>query len=101
MPMPMSPARGARVVGVGVDVIEVSRIAAAMEDPGFVAHILTVLEMQEPQTPGRLAATWAAKEAVAKAVGVHLRWHDVEIRDDEQGERPCIFLPEATKIPLL
>ena len=65
--------------GVGIDVIEVSRIAHAMEDPGFVAHVLTDQERSLNPDAERLAGVWAAKEAVAKAVGVHLKWHDVEI----------------------
>jgi phosphopantetheine--protein transferase-like protein len=33
----------------------------------------------------RVAGRWAAKEAVAKAVGVFLRWHDVEIHNLDTG----------------
>ena len=71
------------VAGVGIDLIEVSRIAGAMEDPAFASHVLTDSELRADATPEWLSGRWAAKEAVAKAVGVDLGWHDVEILDDE------------------
>jgi len=77
------------VVGLGIDVIEVTRIAQAMEDPSFVSHVLTETELRANATPEWLSGRWAAKEAVAKAVGVQLGWHDVLILDDEAG-RPRV-----------
>ena len=32
-----------------------------------------------------VAGRWAVKEAVAKAVGTHLTWHDVEVLPDADG----------------
>ena len=74
-----------KLVGVGIDVIEISRIVHAMEDDAFSSVVLAPAERTNVCTPEWLAGRWAAKEAVAKAVGTHLRWHDVEIFDDERG----------------
>lgn len=65
--------------GIGIDVIEVERITQAMQREGFLERILTEKERADTISPLTLAGKWAAKEAVAKAVGTHLNWHDVEI----------------------
>ncbi len=74
------------IVAVGLDLVEVSRIATAMENPAFVERILTPAEREVIRAPLRVAGRWAAKEAVAKAVGLHLSWQDVEILPGESGE---------------
>ena len=74
------------IVGLGVDLVEVARIRRAMRDPRFLERILTPAERAEALTPERVAGRWAAKEAVAKAVGVFLRWHDVEIHNLPSGQ---------------
>ncbi len=74
------------IVRVGLDLVEVERIAAAMENPAFVGRILTPSEREHIRTPLRVAGRWAAKEAIAKAVGLHLSWQDVEILNAETGE---------------
>lgn len=77
--------------GLGIDVVEVSRIEDAMRNPRFLERILTKRERSGRLTPAFVAGRWAAKEAVAKAVHTHLRWHDVEIENDESG-RPIAVL---------
>lgn len=78
---------------IGVDIVSVERIAKAMRREGFVERILTERERSRPLGPERVAGRWAAKEAVAKAVGTHLGWHEVEILWAEDG-RPEAYLPE-------
>jgi len=73
------------IVGLGVDLVEVSRIRRALKSPRFIERILTESERLEPLSAERIAGRWAAKEAVAKAVGVFLRWHDVEIHNLTSG----------------
>jgi len=85
------------IVGLGVDLIEVARIRRAMRDPRFLARILTAAERSDPMTPERVAGRWAAKEAVAKAVGVFLRWHDVEINNLPSGQ-PVATLVESAHL---
>lgn len=88
------------IKAVGIDVVETSRILEAMDtNARFAARILTPLELERAITPAYLAGRWAAKEAIAKAVGTHLTWQDVEVIEGDGG-RPCVrFLshkPEGT-----
>ncbi len=66
--------------------MEVARIAEAMKNPRFIERILTPLEREFCTTPQKVAGRWAAKEAVAKAVGLQLTWQEVEILPDELGQ---------------
>lgn len=69
------------VVGIGVDVADVARFAAAVErTPTMLTRVLTEAE-REVGRPERLAARFAAKEALAKALGAPpgLLWHDAEV----------------------
>ena len=76
------------VAGVGIDVVDVDRFAAAVaRTPSLAARLLTEAE-RAVQRPERLAARFAAKEAVAKALGAPggLRWHDAEVVDAGGGQ---------------
>ena len=74
------------IVGLGIDIVEIARIAEAMKNPRFVEKILTPAEREYCTSPLKVAGRWAAKEAIAKAVGLHLSWQDVEILPDEIGQ---------------
>jgi holo-[acyl-carrier protein] synthase len=84
----------------GVDMIEISRIEAAMARHGerFYARFFTVEErLICADQAARLAARFAAKEAAAKALGTGIgdvRWVDLEILRDERG-RPVLRLHGA------
>lgn len=65
--------------------VEVARIERLMQNPRFVKRILTASERDRPLTPSYVAGRWAAKEAIAKAVGVKLRWQDIEVINDSSG----------------
>ncbi len=73
------------IVGLGIDLVEVSRISEAMENPRFVFRILTDAERTMCRTPHCVAGRWAAKEAIAKAIGLAMTWQEVEILPDELG----------------
>ncbi len=84
------------IVAIGVDVIEVSRITAAMENPRFLKRILTPKEREMIKHPARVAGRWAAKEAIAKCLSsLHLKlsWHDIEILNDIFGKPNVFFYP--------
>ena len=69
------------IVGVGIDVVDVARFAATLERvPGLVVRLFTPAERGLP--PVSLAARFAAKEAVAKALGAPagLSWQDATVR---------------------
>jgi len=79
------------IVGVGVDVVEVARLARALErTPSLRGRLFTDGEQQVARVES-LAARFAAKEAVAKALGAPggLRWLDAEVVSGPGG-RPCL-----------
>jgi holo-[acyl-carrier protein] synthase len=74
------------IVGLGIDVVAIERFEAALErSPGFLARVFTPAE-RELGTHS-LAARWAAKEALAKALGAPggLSWQDAEVVREENG----------------
>jgi holo-[acyl-carrier protein] synthase len=81
------------IVGVGVDVVDVARFERSLErTPGLRGRLFTDAEQQVEQVAS-LAARFAAKEAVAKALGAPggLRWVDAEVVREESG-RPRLVL---------
>jgi holo-[acyl-carrier protein] synthase len=84
------------IVGIGVDVVLVERFAGALARTPLLADRLfteaeRVTGSGNPRSPESLAARFAAKEAVAKALGAPpgMRWHDCEIVTDPDG-RPWL-----------
>jgi holo-[acyl-carrier protein] synthase len=98
--MRTSAADGESMLVCGVDIVEVSRIEGVLERHGqlFLDRIYSPLEVAVSRgRAGELAARFAAKEAVSKALGVGifgsdgLSWRDVEVLPDRRG-RPLIYL---------
>jgi len=95
-----------RLIGIGIDVVEVDRIADAIERHGepFVARIFTPGERAYCEAQKRpalhFAARFAAKEAIAKAfgtgIGKDLGWLDMEIVRRPSGE-PAVELTGTGK----
>jgi len=89
------------ILGTGIDIIEVARIASSYEKFGerFVNRILLPDEIKyslDHRKPAPfLAVRFAAKEAISKAfgtgIGAQLGWQDMEIRRKESGE-PFVVL---------
>lgn len=89
------------VIGIGVDVIECSRIQHSIERFGerFLHRVFTDGEIEYSMSmkfPERhLAARFAGKEAVAKAfgtgIGKAMGWRNIDIRKKESGEPFLIF----------
>ncbi|MFN8498866.1 MAG: holo-ACP synthase [Anaerolineae bacterium] len=79
------------MLATGVDLIEVERVARSVERFGerFLNRVFTPQERAIlGDSPPRLAARFAAKEAVAKALGTGIgafAWRDIEIGRDERG----------------
>lgn len=73
------------IVGIGLDLVDVKRIRRAMANPRFVARILTPDERVHCRTAESVAGRWAAKEAIAKAIGLELTWQQVEIVGGPNG----------------
>jgi holo-[acyl-carrier protein] synthase len=85
------------IVGVGVDVVEVARLAAALErTPSLRDRIFTPGEQQQTRTES-LAARFAAKEAVAKVLGAPgLPWTDAEVVSEDSG-KPRLLVTGSAK----
>lgn len=70
---------------IGLDVIEIERIARALARPGFRERVFTQAEREycdsRPHPAQHYAARFAGKEAVGKALGcgVHFTWREIEI----------------------
>lgn len=85
------------IAGVGVDLVDVSRLRDAPSRERLLARLFTAGELQDCRGAHRwqsLAARFAAKEAVVKALGTGLRgmrWHDIEVVRDDLG-RPQVRL---------
>jgi holo-[acyl-carrier protein] synthase len=78
------------IVGIGVDVVEVARLEVALRrTPALAARLFAESELRLPVRS--LAASFAAKEAVAKVLGAPagLQWRDVEVIRDPAG-RPSL-----------
>uniref|UniRef100_A0A7C1JW07 Holo-[acyl-carrier-protein] synthase n=1 Tax=Caldilinea aerophila TaxID=133453 RepID=A0A7C1JW07_9CHLR len=86
----------------GVDIIEIERVRAAIDAHGerFLRRVYTEAELACcGDRVESLAARFAAKEAVAKALGVGvwregIAWTDIEVLRDERGA-PALHLHGA------
>ena len=91
------------IIGIGVDLCEIDRIREAIRRHGdhFTHRILTIDERTEfdsltqSMRPSFLAKRFAAKEAVAKALGTGIGrgfgFHDITITHDALG-KPMVSL---------
>jgi len=73
------------IVGLGLDLVDIGRIEQAMKNPRFIFRVLTDAEREMCRTPHCVAGRWAAKEAIAKALGLALTWQEVEVLPDAMG----------------
>jgi holo-[acyl-carrier protein] synthase len=74
------------IVGIGLDITEVFRFSRAIERAGLLDRLFTESEQDAPIE--RLAGRFAAKEALAKALGAPkgLVWTDVEVLAEDTGQ---------------
>ena len=75
------------IIGIGVDVVDLKRFAASIEHtPTLRDRLLTPAEAALPLES--MAARFAAKEALAKAMGApdDLSWHDAEVTNGGQPQ---------------
>ncbi|MGN6611559.1 MAG: holo-ACP synthase [Angustibacter sp.] len=74
------------IVGVGIDVVDIERFGRTLEaTPRLAERLFTPGERELPLAS--LAARFAAKEALAKALGapVGLHWHDATVVRHDSG----------------
>jgi holo-[acyl-carrier protein] synthase len=96
------------IIGTGIDIVEVPRVAAAIERFGerFLHRIFTDGEIRYCQSKAnrveRFAARFAAKEAGMKALGTGwshgVRWRDFEVQRQPGGRPTIVFHGRAAEI---
>lgn len=93
------------IIGIGVDSIEIQRVAGAVQrQPRLKMRLYTTKELEQipigTKAGSRLAALFAAKEAVFKALGTGLgghSWQQVEILHKESGAPKVILHGQAKR----
>lgn len=95
------------IVGLGIDISEVPRIAQSIERFGarFLERVFTPAEMQYCDSKAnrveRYAARFAAKEAAMKALGTGwnhgVRWRDCEVVRMPGGRPTMVFHGKAAE----
>jgi holo-[acyl-carrier protein] synthase len=95
------------IVGTGIDIAEVHRIAATIERFGrrFLERVFTPDEIRYCESKAnkaeRYAGRFAAKEAAMKAIGTGwsrgVTWQDVEVRRVPGGRPSMAFHNKAAK----
>ena len=96
------------IIGIGVDIAETGRVRRLEEEFGerFARRILTADELAEFERRQRpesfLASRFAAKEAIAKALGTGIGkrfgFHSVQIDHDSEGRPVVNFLGQAADL---
>ena len=91
------------IIGIGIDIVEIDRIEhAAIQRQRFLERIFTPAELKyclsKSQPYQCLAARFAAKEAVFKAVGRLLSWCEVEIVNKQDIGLKAHFYGRAKQI---
>lgn len=74
------------ILGVGIDVVDIGRFEESLDrTPTLRDRLFTEQERDRPLAS--LAARFAAKEALAKALGapVGMAWHDAEVISEHSG----------------
>ena len=95
------------IVGTGIDIAEVPRIAASIERFGgrFLRRVFTAGEIRYCESKAnraeRYAARFAAKEAAMKALGTGwnrgVRWRDIEVTREPGGRPTILFHGQAAE----
>ena len=85
--------------GIGIDVVDIERFKASLyRTPGLREKLFTQAESVKPIAS--LAARFAAKEALAKALnaGKGLAWHEAEVINLESGKPAFLFRGEIADL---
>lgn len=96
-----------RIIGLGTDIVEISRVKAVLEkfSGRFHERVYTEMELMLGESKsGHIAyyaGRWAAKEAAAKAlgcgIGENCAFTDIEILNDDHGRPVLTFSGAAAK----
>lgn len=91
------------ILGIGTDIVETERIRDVYKRvPGFARRVFTEVELAYSDGKSakylHLAGRFAAKEAVAKALGRSFSWQDVEVVNNAEGKPMVNLYGEAKKV---
>ena len=98
---------GDDILGLGTDLVEIARLAKSVERTGqaFLEKVYAPAELEaapakEPRRTEYLAGRWAAKEALAKALGTGItekcRLNEICVLNDPAG-RPVMTLSGSAR----
>ena len=85
----------AAITGIGIDVVDIDRFKESLDrTPGLLARVFT--ENESKLKISSLAARFAAKEALAKALYAksEFSWQDAEILSEVSGKPYFVFSGE-------
>lgn len=92
------------VISIGVDVVDINRMAQALErTPALGPRVFGPLDREglSPEgNPASLAARFAAKEATVKALGGHIdgfSWHDIQVHRPPQAPPTLVLTGGAQR----
>lgn len=92
------------ILGTGIDIIEVDRVAKAAAKERFMIHVFTDAERlrfaKYNNDPAHIAGAFAAKEAAAKALGTGIgavEWKEIEILHHDTGKPYAKLYGDAQK----
>ena len=95
-----------KIVGIGVDIIQNSRIKKAIKNKSFVNRIFTKSEISSSKIKNYktnyFAKRFAAKEAFIKSIGVGIRkginFKDIYVINDKSGKPNIKFSNKVNKL---
>lgn len=85
--------------GVGIDVVNIERFVASLDrTPGLREKLFT--EAERTAAPSSLAARFAAKEALYKALSPShsLAWHEAEVINHPNGRPDFLFRGQIAEL---
>ena len=90
-------------MNVGIDIVEIKRIARQTRNPRFLQRVFTAKEVAYCQarknSAQHFAVRFAAKEAVWKAVGERRLLHrDIQVRNRPDGKPEVSFPPPFSRL---
>lgn len=85
------------IVGLGIDLVDISRFSKSLEVPNFKQKIFSLNE--GTLSPLHLAGRFAAREAFFKALGNQevFNYKDLEVTNEVNGKPQFKFLNELSK----
>jgi len=89
---------------IGTDIIQIDRIEKLVKKYGikFKQRFLSKKEIATARRIESIAGLWAAKEAIAKALGCgissQLTFHDIIVAKDHRGAPNFVLTKEAQKV---